>query len=294
MNNLTRRSRSLLTLSVLYQLACPVLAVPPDATKDYIDATFTYNLGPTGARGWIYSTGNEWLFVPEGLTSESRQIKITAVDKGSPADGVLLVDDVILGIGADVFAEDARKSLGVAIGEAEKTENKGQLKLKIWRKGAIRDNVSLPLTVMGAYSATAPYACPKSARILANACQYLETHPAFTAGNEGNAVVGMALLAAGRSEDLPKVQAYARKVAAGVGKLTVPLNQMCAWPWGYNNTFLCEYYLATGDKEVLPAIGEYTITSAKGQSWCGTYATAWHGPSRTVPQPTALCRPMAR
>ncbi|MCX6878410.1 MAG: DUF6288 domain-containing protein [Verrucomicrobia bacterium] len=274
------RSSALLALGVFLQVAGPVRAAVPDATKDYIDATFTYNLGPTGTRGWIYSTGNEWMFVPEGLTSESRQIKITAVEKGSPADGILLVDDVILGIGAGEFTEDARKSLGVAIGEAETAENKGHLKLKIWRMGTLHDNVTLPLAVMGAYSATAPYDCPKSARILTNACKYLETHATFNAGNEGNAVVGLALLAAGRPADLPKVQAYARKVAAGVGKLTVPLNEMCAWPWGYNNTFLCEYYLTTGDQEVLHAISEYTITSARGQSWCGTYGhgMAWPKP----------------
>jgi len=56
---------------------------------------------------------------------------------------------VILGIGAGVFTEDARKSLGLAIGEAEKTEHKGKLPLKIWRKGAILDNVTIPLAVMG-------------------------------------------------------------------------------------------------------------------------------------------------
>ena len=280
MDQNTHRTFALLTLSLFLQLPCALLAAPPDATKDYIDATFTYNLGPTGARGWIYSTGNEWLFVPEGLTRESRQIKITLIEKGSPADGVLQLDDVIIGIGARVFTEDARKSLGLAIGEAEKTENSGKLKLKIWRKGTILDNVTLSLAVMGAYSATAPYTCPKSALILENACKYLETHPIFNAGTEGNAVVGLALLAAGRTQDLPKVQAYARKVAAKVGKLTVPLNQMCAWPWGYNNTFLSEYYLVTGDKEVLPAIREYTITSARGQSWCGTYGhgMAWPKP----------------
>jgi|GEM_PF-351964 len=271
---------TLLTLSLCLQQASPLLAAPPDATKDYIDATYTYNLGPTGARGWIYSTGNEWMFIPEGLTRESRQIKITLVEKGSPADGVLQLDDVILGIGASVFTEDARKALGIAIGEAEKAANKGKLKLKVWRKGTVLDNVTLSLAVMGSYSATAPYNCPKSALILANACKYLETHNTFNAGNEGNAVVGLALLAAGRKEDLPAVQAYARKVAAGVGKLTVPLNEMCAWPWGYNNTFLSEYYLITGDKEVLHAISEYTITSARGQSWCGTYGhgMAWPKP----------------
>ena len=278
-NNIVHVSR-LFSLSLLLNLAFPLLAAPPDATKDYIDATYTYNLGPTGARGWIYGTGNEWLFIPEGLTRESRQIKITLVDKGSPADGILQLDDVIIGIGASVFTEDARKSLGVAIGEAEKTENKGQLKLKIWRKGTVLDNVTLSLAVMGAYSATAPYNCRKSALILSNACQYVVTHNTFGARPEGNAVVGLALLAAGRPEALPKVQAYARKVAAGVGKLTVPLDQMCAWPWGYNNTFLSEYYLLTGDQEVLPAIREYTVTSARGQSWCGTYGhgMAWPKP----------------
>ena len=53
MKNVILRSSTLLTLGLLVQLARPVLAATPDATKDYIDATFTYTLGPTGARGWI-------------------------------------------------------------------------------------------------------------------------------------------------------------------------------------------------------------------------------------------------
>lgn len=38
------------------------------------------NLGSTGARGWIYSD--------HLVTSDARQILITKVDAGSPADGV--------------------------------------------------------------------------------------------------------------------------------------------------------------------------------------------------------------
>ncbi len=53
-------------------------------------ATHDWNLGPTGARGWMYSNKME--------TSEARQIYITKVEKGSPADGVLQPGDVILGI----------------------------------------------------------------------------------------------------------------------------------------------------------------------------------------------------
>ena len=49
---------------------------------------------------------------------------------------------------------------------------------------------------------------------------------------------------------------------------------MVVWDWGYKNLFLCEYYLLTGDKEVLHAINEYTVTLAKGQ---GMYGTFGHG-----------------
>ena len=54
-----------------------------------------WTLGPTGARGWVYGWG--------GQTSESRQILVTAVTKGSPADGVLKEGDVILGTGGRRF-----------------------------------------------------------------------------------------------------------------------------------------------------------------------------------------------
>ena len=52
-----------------------------------------WTLGPTGARGWVYG----W----RGYTRDSRQILVTAVAKGSPADGVLAKGDVILKYMAD-------------------------------------------------------------------------------------------------------------------------------------------------------------------------------------------------
>jgi len=280
MKNLVNLARSSLVLSFLGLLwLVPAWGAPPDATKDYIDTTYTYNLGPTGARGWIYNTGNDWAFVPEGLTYESRQILVTTVDAGSPASGKLQPNDVILGIGSTLFTSDARRAFGLAIGEAERTANAGQLRLKVWRNGITNDNVAITLPVMGSYSDTAPYNCSKSALILSNACNYMAGR-SISGSTEGNAVIGLALLASGKTNLLPKVQAYARSVAAGVGTLTVPLNEMCAWPWGYNNTFLSEYYLVTGDTNVLRAIREYTITSAKGQSWCGLYGhgMAWPKP----------------
>jgi len=250
------------------------LAAPPDATTSYIDTQYTYNLGPTGARGWVYNSGNEWVFAPEGLTYESRQILITTVDAATPAAGVLQVNDVILGIGSTLFTNDARKAFGKAIGAAEASD--GQLRLKVWRSGVTNDNVTLTLPVMGAYSATAPYNCPKSALILSNACNFMESR-AFNGSTEGNAVFGLALLAAGRTQDLAKVQAYARSIVPNYTSLDIPVNAMVAWPRGYSSTFLSEYYLVTNDAAVLPAIRELSTKSAMGASWVGTYGhgMAW-------------------
>ena len=59
-----------------------------------------WTLGPTGVRGWIYTAN--------GHSRDARQILITAVAKDSPADGVLNIGDVILGVGSQNFGEDAR------------------------------------------------------------------------------------------------------------------------------------------------------------------------------------------
>src|ERR1700744_1638483 len=60
------------------------------------DDSHDWNLGPTGARGWIYASKME--------TTDARQILVPRVDHGSPADGVLAVDDVILGVDGKPFA----------------------------------------------------------------------------------------------------------------------------------------------------------------------------------------------
>lgn len=56
-------------------------------------ATHDWNLGATGARGWMHSL--------KFTTVEARQIYITEIAEGSPADGVLEVGDVILGVSGE-------------------------------------------------------------------------------------------------------------------------------------------------------------------------------------------------
>ncbi|MHC4911274.1 MAG: DUF6288 domain-containing protein, partial [Planctomycetota bacterium] len=140
---------------------------PPDFTRgDAIPdgATHDWTLGATGARGWMFSD--------KLVTSDARQIAITEVAKGSPADGVLEVGDVILGVGDAPFSFDPRTELGRALTAAESDAGRGSLTLLRWRKGAT-SNVVIELPVLGTYSATAPYDCPKSQRILEQGCAAL-------------------------------------------------------------------------------------------------------------------------
>jgi hypothetical protein len=135
---------------------------PPDLTAGGVPGdSISFNMGPIGARGWVYHVRDN--------SSLSRQIQIKSVAAGSPAAAILAVDDVILGAdgtGAEPanFSSDARKSLGMAIGDAE-ARNPATLKLIRWRAGTT-STVTLTLQTMGAYSATAPYNCPKSSLIL--------------------------------------------------------------------------------------------------------------------------------
>ena len=105
-------------------LAMPTAVKATDALKidltagnnlSTVDRTYTYNLGPTGMRGWI---DNGWPQTPaqDGYTAFAPyQILVTAVGTGTPAAaaGNLAINDVILGASAGtgavpLFTSDAR------------------------------------------------------------------------------------------------------------------------------------------------------------------------------------------
>lgn len=251
-------------------------AKPPaaalDLTKDKpADTKNSYNLGPTGALGWLQ--------VEAGMTEKSRQILITTVEKGSPADGKLETGDVILGVFGKPFDDDARKCFGRAIGQAETEAARGMLPLTVWRKGQTQ-TIELKLQVMGSYSDTSPYNCPKAKKILEQGLAMLAKNPDKDNGLHTNE---LALLAAGRPADLAWVKQSAHKVAAATPEVEALWKDsskggMKTWHHGYNNLFLCEYYLATGDKTVLPAIRAYTTTIARGQGMFGTWGHGYVPP----------------
>ena len=118
-------------------------AANPDFTKgDAIPAKakHDWNLGPTGLRGWM--------FCDKLVTTDARQISITKVEKGSPADGVFLVGDVILGVGGKLFSYDPRTEFGKALTSAESEAGAGKLAVTRWRAGKAEE-VALKLRVLG-------------------------------------------------------------------------------------------------------------------------------------------------
>jgi len=254
---------------LLFSGAAAAAAGPPDLTQGgkfsprnkYEKEDFFYHLGPTGAQGQMY--------VKNFMTDEARQILITKIDEGTPADGVLEVGDVILGIGDERFTKDARKTFGWAIEEAEKKENKGVLKLLRWRDGKEKV-VSLQLPVMGTFSDTAPYDCPKTKKIGENALKTLVEREDWC----GFDLKAMALLATGEKEHIKLVRdmLHEAKWAGPDVKFSLESGHgLVAWGAGYHGLLLTEYYLATGDEYVLPAIREHAVKTAMGQSNGGTW-----------------------
>jgi HEAT repeat protein len=245
---------------------------PADLTKEPpTDTKKSYNLGPTGALGWMH--------VEKAMTEKSRQILVTAVEAGSPAAGKLEVGDVILGVFGQPFAEDARKCFGRAIGQAETEAAGGRLPLTVWRKGNTQ-NIDIKLQVMGSYSETSPYNCPKARKILDQGLAVM----AKNIGKENSFHINeLALLASGKPEYLEVVRKSAQAIARSTPDVETLWQDsskggMKTWGHGYNNLFLCEYYLATGDKSVLPAIRAYTATIARGQGFFGTWGHGYVPP----------------
>ena len=214
-----------------------------------------WTLGPTGARGWIYAS--------KGQSSAARQILVTAVAKGSPTDGVLSSGDVILGLDGQKFSDDARIQFAHAITAAEEEKNGGRLRITRWRTGKT-DTVEIKLKVMGTYSDTAPFDCPKSKMVFELGCEAIAKQglKGVSIPNDMNA---LALLASGKPEYRPLLANYAKQVAV------YHADGMATWYYGYANTFLAEYVLATGDRSVFDGMKRLAMESAEGQSAVGTW-----------------------
>jgi hypothetical protein len=239
------------------------LKIPDFTQGDKIPegAKHDWNLGATGLRGWI--------FCDQLVTSDARQIAVTQVEKGSPAEGVLAIGDVILGVGGKPFSHDPRTELGKALTLAESEAGQGQLTLTRWRAGS-SEEVALKLPVLGTYSATAPFDCPKSKRILEEGCRALARRmddPSYARSLDAipRSLNALALLASGDTHHLPLIR---REVAWAS---QYESNDMATWYFGYVMLLLSEYQLATGDASFMPGLKRLALEAARGQSAVGSW-----------------------
>lgn len=216
-----------------------------------------HHFGPTGIYGKMYSD----------------HVVVERAAKGSPADGKLQAGDHILTVGGKSFAGNVHRLFAECIDEAETAERKGVLKLKVKRPGVEGMagealTVELRLRVIGTYSRTAPFDCPKTDAIIDRTAEKL-----LKTGEMGRLNIGLlGLLATGEKKYID----YVGKALHGskFARPDVPLSPGASyvnWPWSYQTITLCEYYLLTGDRYVLPAIKAYAVTIAEGQDAAGLW-----------------------
>lgn len=262
------RTYQIFTLAALLAASGPASAAPknrmtlPDFTKGGkipAGANHDWTLGATGVRGWMFSE--------KLVTTGARQISITQVAKGSPADGILAVGDVILGVGGKPFSHDPRTEFGKALTAAE--AGAGGLTLTRWRDGASSE-VVVKLPVLGNYSATAPYDCPKSRRILEQGCEALADRmedPAYAKRQNPitRSLNALALLASGNRDYLPRV----RKEVDWAANYSATSFQ--TWYYAYVIMLLSEYQMATGDDSGMAGLKRLALEAATGQSAVGSW-----------------------
>lgn len=241
-------------------------------------------LGPTGMRG----------------TAGKKDIKVTKVEKGSPADGKLKPGDVIVGVNGRKFQASPRREFADAINQSEGKALAGRMVLEL-KSGK---QAELQLQALGDYSDTAPADCPKTAALVTNIAGRLVTDPKALA-DDSLCVGWLGLMATGDEKmlefvkrELPK-QAWAKPdrdhfMAILSGEQA---SGYVGWYWGYQLTALAEYHLLTGDTSVLPAIETYALALSLGQDPAGLWGHRMatrdhngrlHGYSH-INQPSLVC-----
>jgi len=194
---------------------------------------FTGWLGPVGVR-----TG------PFGPNMGVREVKA-----GSPADGKLFVGDVIYSANGEMLGDAAWLVMGAAITESETAETGGKLVLGVRRDGKNLD-VEIALEVMGTYSSTAPFDCPKTEKIIAQLEEWTVVQGAGAGFLNNDALF---MLGTGN----PELQGYVRRIVYGILNKKIPTTPIDgtkagkSWHNSAEAILLGEYYLATGDKNVL-------------------------------------------
>lgn len=239
-----------------------------------------YLLGPTGMMGSV----------------NKKEIKVTKVDKGSPADGVIKPGDVITAANGKKFASNPRFEIAEAVLAAEAQQ--GQFKLTL--KGG--QEKELKLKSFGAFSETAPFNCEKTNTLVDAIAKQMIASEKY---NDQLCLGWLGLMATGDPEHLKIVKEQMpkeewanpdRKQIMAMVNGEVSYGYV-GWYWGYQLICLGEYYLLTGDKSILPAMETYALGLSLGQDAAGIWGHRLISPERDgrlpgyshINQPSLTC-----
>jgi hypothetical protein len=284
-------------------------AVPAAAQVDYNESGHPWRQraesGPDAeVPGWFYNLGITGMRA-ELVADAPKSLVIRHVFAGTPASGVVLVGDHIIGVGGQLFREAHRDGYGEEVfgaagpieefataleaaqkGESSARENSvredttserkdlnaqtpGKLSLMLRRDGK---DVSVTLdvgTTYGSFGKDYPAKCAKSERIAGELLEYLVKNQRAD-GSFGdpvhNTFAPLALLASGEPRYMPAVERCVRHLAAST-KASDEAARASLPNWTYMGAaiVMSEYYLATRAAWVLPELEEVRDFIESGQ-----------------------------
>jgi hypothetical protein len=215
-----------------------------------------YNLGPTGLRA-------------ELVANEPTALVVRYVFPDSVASGLIEREDVIVGAGGRPFLVPHRNGFSMesfgghgpvsafaeALEACQGKKGNGKLALSVRRGGKIKE-VSLAIGKnYGTYAATYPANCPKSEKILGELLDYVANHQnkfGVFDSPVGDIFAPLAMLASGEAKYLPAVALAVESQCKLARRYRDRKDGLVNWSYMTAAIIVSEYYLATGDKKVLP------------------------------------------
>ena len=152
-------------------------------------------------------------------------------------------------------------------------------------------DVELKLRTFPPYADTAPFNCPKTMAILEDAWKVLEKKfvkdPKDPRSGRGGTTEALALLASGKPEHRKLVHDWVRGPHckqwqpgfADSIDMMKPSGGKISWTVGFVGLPCAIYYDCTGDEYVLPALKEWAVKTAMGQSAGGTWGHTFAWPT---------------
>ena len=228
-----------------------------------------YNLGITGLRAQL-------------IEDQPKALLVKYVFPKSPADGHVQAGDLIIGAGGQLFQEPHRNGYGERVfgadgpisemaqvlEECQSADGQGKLPLTI-RRGDKEQQIVLDVgQKYGTYAATFPASCSKSDKIRVELLEYIAQQQDKD-GSFGDAVhntfAPLALLASGDAKYRSAVELNVRYLGRETRPNDKRYGDLMNWTYMTAAIVMSEYYLATGEKWVLPELQEIHDHLAQGQ-----------------------------